>query len=184
MNRVLQMYIPNQLGRFDDSFNINCVGDTFQSLNVPTILIEAGHFHNDYIREFSRKYVFIALIVGFKYIYENDIVSNKIEEYLNISHNKICFYDFIYKNIKINYDNNKLITNFAIQYKEELIDNHLYFNAYIAYIGDLKGFSGHFEYDAEEALYEDENENIPKIGQKADFYLGKSVKIVNGSIAF
>ena len=184
MNRVLQTYIPNQLGRFDDSFNINCVGDTFQSLNVPTILIEAGHFHNDYIREFSRKYVFIALIVGFKYIYENDIVSNKIEEYLNISHNKICFYDFIYKNIKINYDNNKLITNFAIQYKEELIDNHLYFNAYIAYIGDLKGFSGHFEYDAEEALYEDENENIPKIGQKADFYLGKSVKIVNGSIVF
>jgi len=184
MNRVLQMYIPNQLGRFDDSFNINCVGDTFQSLNVPTILIEAGHFHNDYIREFSRKYVFIALIVGFKYIYENDIVSNKIEEYLNISHNKICFYDFIYKNIKINYDNNKLITNFAIQYKEELIDNHLYFNAYIAYIGDLKGFSGHFEYDAEEALYEDENENIPKIGQKADFNLGKSVKIVNGSIVF
>ena len=184
MNRVLQTYIPNQLGRFDDSFNINCVGDTFQSLNVPTILIEAGHFHNDYIREFSRKYVFIALIVGFKYIYENDIVSNKIEEYLNISHNKICFYDFIYKNIKINYDNNKLITNFAIQYKEELIDNHLYFNAYIAYIGDLKGFSGHFEYDAEEALYEAENENIPKIGQKADFYLGKSVKIVNGSIVF
>ena len=184
MNRVLQTYIPNQLGRFDDSFNINCVGDTFQSLNVPTILIEAGHFHNDYNREFSRKYVFIALIVGFKYIYENDIVSNKIEEYLNISHNKICFYDFIYKNIKINYDNNKLITNFAIQYKEELIDNHLYFNAYIAYIGDLKGFSGHFEYDAEEALYEAENENIPKIGQKADFYLGKSVKIVNGSIVF
>lgn len=184
MNRVLQTYIPNQLGRFDDSFNINCVGDTFQSLNVPTILIEAGHFHNDYIREFARKYVFIALIVGFKYIYENDIVSNKIEEYLNISHNKICFYDFIYKNIKINYDNNKLITNFAIQYKEELIDNHLYFNAYIAYIGDLKGFSGHFEYDAEEALYEDENENIPKIGQKADFYLGKSVKIVNGLIVF
>ena len=184
MNRILQTYIPNQLGRFDDSFNINCVGDTFQSLNVPTILIEAGHFHNDYNREFSRKYVFIALIVGFKYIYENDIVSNKIEEYLNISHNKICFYDFIYKNIKINYDNNKLITNFAIQYKEELIDNHLYFNAYIAYIGDLKGFSGHFEYDAEENLYEDENENIPKIGQKADFYLGKSVKIVNGSIVF
>ena len=184
MNRILQTYIPNQLGRFDDSFNINCVGDTFQSLNVPTILIEAGHFHNDYNREFSRKYVFIALIVGFKYIYENDIVSNKIEEYLNISHNKICFYDFIYKNIKINYDNNKLITNFAIQYKEELIDNHLYFNAYIAYIGDLKGFSGHFEYDAEENLYEDENENIPNIGQKADFYLGKSVKIVNGSIVF
>lgn len=184
MNRVLQTYIPNQVGRFDDSFNINCIGDTFQSLGVPTILIEAGHFQNDYFREFTRKYVFIALIVSFEYIYENDIVSNKIQEYLNISHNKVCFYDFVYKNIKISYDNNKIITNFAIQIKEELIDNHLYFNAYITSIGDLKDFSGHFEYDAEGALYEDRNDNIPKIGQKADFYLGKSVKIVNGSIVF
>ena len=184
MNRVLQTYIPNQVGRFDDSFNINCIGDTFQSLGVPTILIEAGHFQNDYFREFTRKYVFIALIVSFKYIYENDIVSNKIQEYLNISHNKVCFYDFVYKNIKISYDNNKIITNFAIQIKEELIDNHLYFNAYIASIGDLKGFSGHFEYDAEGALYENGNDTIPEIGQKADFYLGKSVKIVNGSIVF
>jgi hypothetical protein len=184
MNRVLQTYIPNQVGRFDDSFNINCIGDTFQSLGVPTILIEAGHFQNDYFREFTRKYVFIALIVSFEYIYENDIVCNKIQEYLNISHNKVCFYDFVYKIIKISYDNNKIITNFAIQFKEELIDNHLYFNAYIAAIGDLKDFSGHFEYDAEGALYEDGDDNIPKIGQKADFYLGKSVKIVNGSIVF
>ncbi|MET0758974.1 MAG: M14 metallopeptidase family protein, partial [Flavobacterium sp.] len=57
MNETLQHYIPNQVGRFDDSFNINCIGDTFQSLNVPTILIEAGHFPKDYDREETRKYV-------------------------------------------------------------------------------------------------------------------------------
>jgi hypothetical protein len=182
MNTVLQEFIPNQVGRFDDSFNINCIGDTFQSLNVPTILIEAGHYQDDYNREITRKYIFIALVSGLKYIYENDIVINKIEDYLNIPHNKICFYDFIYKNIKINYDNNKLITNFAIQYKEELIDNQLLFNAYITDIGDLKGFHGYFEYDAKGALYENLEGNIPKIGQKADFYLDKIIKISNGLI--
>jgi hypothetical protein len=182
MNAVLQGYIPNQVGRFDDSFNINCIGDTFQSLNVPTILIEAGHFQEDYDREITRKYIFIALISGLKYIYENDIVINKIQDYLNIPHNKICFYDFIYKNIKINYDYNKLITNFAIQYKEELIDNQLLFNAYITDIGDLKGFFGHFEYDAKEALYENLEEKIPKLDQKANFSLEKSIKIINGLI--
>jgi hypothetical protein len=182
MNAVLQGYIPNQVGRFDDSFNINCIGDTFQSLNVPTILIEAGHFQEDYDREITRKYIFIALISGLKYIYENDIVINKIQDYLNIPHNKICFYDFIYKNIKINYDNNKFITNFAIQYKEELIDNQLLFNAYITDIGDLKGFFGHFEYDAKEALYENLEEKIPKLDQKANFSLEKSIKIINGLI--
>ena len=182
MNTVLQEFIPNQVGRFNDSFNINCIGDTFQSLNVPTILIEAGHYQDDYNREITRKYIFIALVSGLKYIYENDIVINKIEDYLNIPHNKICFYDFIYKNIKINYDNNKLITNFAIQYKEELINNQLLFNAYITDIGDLKGFHGYFEYDAKGALYENLEGNIPKICQKADFYLDKIIKISNGLI--
>ena len=182
MNNILQKFIPNQVGRFDDSFNINCVGDTFQFLNVPTILIEAGHFQGDYDRELTRKFVFIALVEGLKKIYENDIVSNKIEEYMNIPHNKICFYDFIYKNIKIYYDNNEIITNFALQFKEEIIDNQLVFNAYTAAIGDLEGFSGHFELDVEEALYEDLDLNIPKINQKAEFSLGKSIKFVNGLI--
>ncbi len=182
MNNILQEFIPNQVGRFDDSFNINCVGDTFQFFNVPTILIEAGHFQGDYDRELTRKFVFIALVEGLKKIYENDIVSNKIEEYMNIPHNKICFYDFIYKNVKINYDNNKIITNFALQFKEELIANQLVFNAYTAAIGDLEGFSGHFELDVEEALYEDLDLNIPKIDQKAEFSLGKSIIFVNGLI--
>ena len=182
MNKILQGFIPNQVGRFDDSFNINCVGDTFQFLNVPTILIEAGHYQGDYDREMTRKFVFIALVEGLKKIYENDIVINKIEDYMNIPHNKICFYDFIYKNIKINYDNTKIITNFALQFKEEIIDNQLVFNAYTAEVGDLKGFSGHIELDVEEALYEDLEINIPKIDQKAEFSLGKSIKFVNGLI--
>lgn len=50
MNAVLQEFIPGQIGRFDDSFNLNCIGDTFQYLGVPTILFEAGHFAGDYQR--------------------------------------------------------------------------------------------------------------------------------------
>lgn len=182
MNETLQQYIPNQVGRFDDSFNINCIGDTFQSLNVPTVLFEAGHFQKDYDREVTRKFVFIALLSGFQFLSKTAIVNNRIVDYLNIPQNKVCFYDFVYKNVKINYDNSEIITNFAAQYKEELIDDQLYFNAYIVEIGDLKGYSGHYEYDAQEVLYQDGNGNIPKLNQKADFYLGKNIKIVNGLI--
>ena len=57
MNDVLQELIPGQVGRFDDSFNINCIGDTFQYLGVPTILFEAGHYPGDYHREHTRKYI-------------------------------------------------------------------------------------------------------------------------------
>jgi hypothetical protein len=39
---VLQRYIPGQIGRFDDSFNL--VLEYFQAMGVPTLLFEAGHF--------------------------------------------------------------------------------------------------------------------------------------------
>ena len=182
INEVLQEYLPNQIGRFDDSFNINCIGDKFQYLGVPTLLFEAGHFPNDYEREKTRKYVFMALISSFTTLSENVIVSNGINKYLNIPQNKVVFYDFIYKNIKINYDGIEIITNFAAQYKEELIENQICFNAYVSQIGDLENYFGHFEYDAEGALYKDNFESIPKLNQKADFYLDNDIKFVNGMI--
>ena len=43
INRSLANKIPNQIARYDDCFNINCVGDLFTSLGAPIILLEAGH---------------------------------------------------------------------------------------------------------------------------------------------
>ena len=182
INDVLQQYIPGQVGRFDDSFNINCIGDTFQFLGVPTILFEAGHFPNDYEREITRKFIFFSLISSFELICENVLVDNRINDYLNISQNKVVFYDFMYKNIKINYDGIEIITNFVAQYKEELIENKIHFNAYIIEVGELENYFGHYEYDGKEAIYSDDLSNFPKLNQKADFYLNKNVKFVNGLI--
>jgi hypothetical protein len=182
INIELQECIPGQVGRFDDSFNINCIGDMFQSLGVPTILFEAGHFQNDYEREQTRKFVFISLVSAFTTINENDIVSNRIDEYLNISQNNPVFCDFLYKNIKIYYDGKEKIINFAAQYKEELIGNQICFNAYINQIDDLENRFGHVEYDAQGAIYSDDYGTIPKLDQKANFYLDKSIEFVNGLI--
>jgi hypothetical protein len=180
INDILQQYIPGQVGRFDDSFNINCIGDTFQYLGVPTLLFEAGHFQDDYLREETRKFVFIALVSSFRILSENDVVSNGIDKYLNIPQNKVVFYDFIYKNVKINYDGIEIITNFAAQYKEELIEGQICFNAYIIEVGDLENYFGHYEYDAKEAFYKDDVSNFPKINQKANFYLNDNLHFVNG----
>jgi hypothetical protein len=183
INDILQNYIPGQIGRFDDSFNINCIGDTFQFLGVPTVLFEAGHYPNDYNREQTRKYVFISLVSSFKILSENDIVNNEIDKYLSIPQNNVVFCDFIYKNIKINYDGIEIITNFAAQYKEELIDNNVYFNAYIVKIGELENYFGHVEYNANGALYQDNRNNVPELDQKANFYLDNNFIFVNGSKA-
>ncbi|MBC5841824.1 DUF2817 domain-containing protein [Flavobacterium sp. F-380] len=182
INDSLQEFIPGQVGRFDDSFNINCIGDTFQSLGTPTILFEAGHFQDDYEREETRKFVFISLLSSFIALYENDIVVNRIDDYLNIPQNKVVFYDLMYKKVRINYDGIEKITNFAFQYKEELVENNITFNAYLVEMGELEGYFGHYEYDANEGSYSDDDGGIPKLSQKANFYLNKSIKIVNGLI--
>jgi len=182
MNTSLQQLIPNQVGRFDDGFNLNCIGDTFQHMNVPTILFEAGHFQNDYEREQTRKFIFIALLSGINYLNENDVVSNKIDDYLKIPQNKVVFYDFVYKNVKINYDGNEKIVNFAAQYKEVLKDNKVEFEARIAQIDHLENYFGHVTVDAQGEQYQDNENGFPNIEQKANFFLGKNIKIVNGLI--
>lgn len=182
INTILQNYIPGQVGRFDDSFNINCIGDTFQYLGVPTILFEAGHFPDDYQREETRKFIFISLLASFTTLSENDVVDNEVNQYLNIPQNKVVFYDFICKNIKINYDGNEIMTIFAVQYKEELIDGKVNFIGYIAAIDNLESYFGHYVYDAKGALYSDDLDNFPKINQIADFSLDGTVVFVNGMI--
>ncbi len=181
MNDVLQQYIPGQVGRFDDGFNINCIGDMFQSLNVPTVLFEAGHFENDYIREKTRKFIFIALFSAFQSIYENVIVNDRSEDYFAIPQNKINFYDIIYKKVKINYENREIITNFASQYKEEVFEDSVIFNAYIREIGELANFYGHKVFDCNQEEFSTiDGSRMPKMEQKADFRIGLVREFVNG----
>lgn len=180
MNEELQKYIPNQVGRFDDSFNINCIGDMFQSLGVPTILFEAGHYQDDYEREETRKFIFISILSSLLKMKEIDFLDNKLNNYLKIPQNKINFYDIIYKKIKINDGSLKRITNFAAHYKEVLVENDVIFEAFVVEIGDEISRFGHLEYDCEGLEYSDNFNNIPEIDRKADFYLDKDKKFVNG----
>lgn len=182
MVETLLNYIPNQIGRFDDQYNRNCVGDTFQSMNVPTILVEAGHYPGDYDREQTRFFVFISLISALGEIYENDIVSNDLGVYLKIPQNNPLFYDFVYRNVKIYYDNSFLITNFAAQFIEEINNNRLQRIAKIVAIGALEKHVGHVEFDAEGEIFKSDFSIFPIINQKADFYIGSHYKFVNGVI--
>lgn len=180
MNDELQKHIPNQVGRFDDSFNLNCIGDRFQSLGVPTILFEAGHYQNDYQREETRKYLFVSYLVALKNIYSNVVVADSLNSYLNIPQNKSVFYDFLYKNIKINKDSLDIISNFAAHYREILQEDQVIFEAYITEIGNDISKYGHIEFDGEGGIYSDNLDNIPEINKKADFFINNNIIFVNG----
>ena len=140
MNNELSRFIPKQIGRFDDSYNINCTGDYFTTHNTPTILFEAGHFEEDYERDESRKFVFIALLSSFYTINENVIVSNEKDNYLRIPQNNKIFFDFLYKNVKIIDNSVEKIISFAAQFEEVIINNEVKFICKISKIDEVDTF--------------------------------------------
>lgn len=145
MNKALQALIPNQVGVYDDAFNINCVGDTFQSANVPTILFEAGHFHNDYNREYTRELIYISYVTSLDYITSNEVNGGAFESYNNIPENEKLFFDIIIRNVSGYSDE---MVDIAIQFKEILSNGKLDFKPIVEKIEKLEGFYGHKELDA------------------------------------
>ncbi|RDY61648.1 M14 family metallopeptidase [Flagellimonas nanhaiensis] len=147
MNTILQQKIPNRVGRYDDSFNDNCVGDAFQMRGVPTILFEAGHSPKDYNREKTREYIFIALMECLKSIASDTILEYDVEDYFTIPENKKLFYDILVENPRVLNLNLNDKDKIGIRYKEVLNENTVEFIPEIIEIGSLEGYYGHEEYD-------------------------------------
>ncbi|WP_238474573.1 M14 metallopeptidase family protein [Maribacter algarum] len=145
MNTELQELIPGQIGRYDDGFNANCVGDTFQMLNTPTVLFEAGHFPEDYEREKTREYIFYALLKALLCIGENEINSYPQQDYFAIPENKKLFFDVIIKNAHI--IDSSYTKDIAILYAEVLEEQKIIFQARIQKAGCTEGYFGHSTYD-------------------------------------
>lgn len=94
MNRLLQEIIPNHIGRYTDTFYPNATGDHFQKLGYPTILIESGHYKNDYLREKVRSFTFVSILQGLHYI----SATQSFEEhaaYFHIPNNNETFRDLL-----------------------------------------------------------------------------------------
>lgn len=136
MNALLQQIIPNHIGRYTDEFYPTATGDNFQKLGHNTILIEAGHYFDDYDREEVRKFNFYALVQGVYHIaLQNHFTDYK--DYFSIPNNVKNFYDVIHRN-----SNGKDV---AYQYEESIVNNTFVKNLKKEVEGDLKGYFAHHE---------------------------------------
>ncbi len=127
MNSKLQELIPGQVGRYDDGFNSNCVGDAFQMRKTPTILFEAGHYYEDYQREKTREFIFHSILKGIKTIVLNQIEDFTVEQYLAIPENGKQFVDISIINFKDSNNAEVIKNSFSIQFKEVLEENKVVF---------------------------------------------------------
>jgi len=139
MNNFLQQVIPNQIGRYTDEFYPTATGDNFQRLGHNTILIEAGHFKDDYSREIARKFNFFALLQGFYFIAIDKDFKN-FKPYFDIPNNDEMFLDTIYHNIKIIEKNVTQIADVGVQRKYKVVDGELISYEHIEKIGNLSNY--------------------------------------------
>ncbi|WP_347174902.1 M14 family zinc carboxypeptidase [Polaribacter uvawellassae] len=135
MNTLLQQVIPNHVGRYTDEFYPTATGDNFQKLGFNTILIEAGHFPDDYDREEARKFNFYALVQGIHHI-ATAIDYKEYLPYFKIPNNQKNFFDII--ELTKNTTKGK-----AYQFVDKVVDNKLVTEVVLEKEGDLKNYLGH-----------------------------------------
>ena len=145
MKNYILAYHHDQIGRFDDTFNQNCVGDSFTSSGSPTILFEAGHYPNDYSREQSRSFVFHALIALFDLDTASQNNSLDYKEYFTIPENQKIYKDVVLYNVRVDGENN--LQTISFQYKEKLLHQKIEFELYFDSMGVNIDVFGHQHFD-------------------------------------
>lgn len=174
INKSLNVDLPNQIGVYDDAFNLNCVGDTFQSFGTPTILFEAGHIADDYHRELSRLYMFKALCYALDYIVDDNMAQlYDLNDYLKIPQNEKCFYDIILTNISIE----NTTYDLAIQYEEILRDSEIIFKPKLVKINNLDNVFAHKKIDFTRRKIDFPHKNDLILESEIDFVIANNEKI-------
>ena len=134
MNDVLKNHAADNIGRFDDSFNINCIGDQFTHLNVPTILFEAGFASNDYQRKKAEKLVDISLETLLNSIISQEYKKFSVEDYLQIPENEKNFVDLIIRNFSTTNTGFNDKNELPVVFKEEIVNEQLVLTPHIDFI--------------------------------------------------
>ncbi|TDQ31482.1 M14 family zinc carboxypeptidase [Zeaxanthinibacter enoshimensis] len=139
--------LPGRIGRYDDSYNMNCVGDTFQSMGTPTLLFEAGHSPGDYSREETREFVYRAICAALQGIGKSLHKSHRVDSYNDIPENNQQFFDILISHAEILLPGARDNTRVGVMYKEVLKNNQIVFEPYLAERGKLSQYYGHIQYD-------------------------------------
>ena len=142
--KELSIDISGHISRYKDDFNKNCMGDYFTINNTPTILIEAGHFPNNYKRDITKKYVLKALIYSTLCLNDENYLKNSINDYFKIEENNEKFVDIIISGATI--QNNSNIHKdqmLALNYIESFKNGKIYFTPYYVSFGKKLNYFGH-----------------------------------------
>lgn len=162
---ALRKHLPNGIARFDDGFNLNCIGDYFQYRGVPTILFEAGHYKGDYSRETVRGFVFRALISALSELETNRYIDNKVDEYFLIPENNKSYVDVVLRKVLEPFSG--AFWSVSLQYEEVLFNNRILFLPIITEISKKESKFAHVCINSELKFIVQVSDLNRLIGEKA-----------------
>lgn len=156
LNKVLQKYIPNQVGKFSDDFEPRAFGDNFQKWGTSTVLIESGGYLNDPEKQYIRKLNFIAILSGMVSIADHSFMEEPKDDYFKIPENDRYLFDLVIRNAFIEKNGAIYQNDIGINRYEINIDSarRFYYESKIEEIGDMSVFAGYEEFDAEGLIAE------------------------------
>jgi len=172
MRSGLEAIIPGQVGRYDDAFNLDCVGDQCSMRGIPTILFEAGHYPGDYQREHTRACILEAFLILFGIHPTPSLVG----DYWSIPENSKDCRDILIRNVRLAGSDQDV--DLALQFKEEL-DNEqetVLFTPVLDKVAAPGALWGHQEVDAlgQEVLINNQEKGLA--GEKITSIVLKSSK--------
>jgi hypothetical protein len=143
--QVLNIFIPEHLAKWDDTFTSTAFGDNMQKWGTSTVLIESGGWRGDPDKSFIRKLNCIGLLATLYAIATGESDRADVEFYEHIPFNMKLGYDYIIRNaiLKISDRVAPAKVDIGINFDKRLNSSSGQIDTYatIVDIGDLNAFS-------------------------------------------
>ena len=102
MRDVLQEYIPDQLAKYDDTFEPRAFGDNIQKWGTSTILIESGAMPGDPEKQEIRKLNYVALLSALQAIANKAYAYKSLQTYDELPFNDSNrFFDVLLREVQV-----------------------------------------------------------------------------------
>jgi len=143
---TLRQFIPDNISRYDDTFEPRAFGDNIQKWGTSTILIESGGWKDDPQKMFIRKLNYVALLSVFNAIASRSYEKTSLTDYERIPFNTRNLYDMIITKTTLKFPDARpsLTADIGINYEEIRDANGIFQQrARVVDIGDLSVFFAH-----------------------------------------
>lgn len=150
MNKILQEYIPGQVGKYEDDFEPRAFGDNIQKWGTSTILIESGGLKDDPEKQQIRRLNYTIILSSLFAISGKTYEENNIQSYDSIPQNDRMLMDLKISGFTYNLKGKKYILDLGINRREvdEAGSKSFYYSGEVIDRGDLSTSFGYDSLDA------------------------------------